>query len=382
MSALPVDELEEFAIELLESNERIGATVASAVTECDRVALARRQGSYASTAAYLASFTHGPTSAVAPARTNGRWLIDFPILSEAWAAGQITEDHVRELRKADNPRIHQLLIRDQQLHVDAAENLDWRDWCNHLSYWLLHADPDGSLPDDRKAGYGVRLRRSPAGDYTLSGTLDPLTGEALLTMIEHESEKLRRRELEEKLSPSDQTPIRELDLLALMRLTKRGFQRPDGGWPAPLINIVMSEQVAEDLISRMLDGDEHDPFELPLDFNDIDRRSETIRGTPLDPRRAWPALLVGRLRRQVMKAKERTKEYGRDARLFNAAQKQALLVESRGRCVMKGCDAPFRWLQADHIHPYGRGGESNLDDGQILCGPDNLRKSDNCDDDR
>ena len=141
----------------------------------------------------------------------------------------------------------------------------------------------------------------------------------------------------------------------------------------------MSETVAEDLISRVLDGDTHDPFELPLDHHDIDGRCETIRGTPIDPRRAWPALICGRLRRQVMTAKSRTTDLGHDVRLFNDAQKQALLVEARGQCTTRGCDAPYPWLQADHRHPASKGGATDLDEGQMKCRPDNLRKSDRTD---
>ncbi len=80
-----------------------------------------------------------------------------------------------------------------------------------------------------------------------------------------------------------------------------------------------------------------------------------------------------------MKAKSRTKNLGYDVRLFNDAQRQALLVEARGQCTTSGCDAPYSWLEADHIHPSSKGGATDLDDGQMKCRPDNLRKSDRTD---
>ena len=241
-----------------------------------------------------------------------------------------------------------------------------------------YAEVVGLVVTDREPGraYGLTFRSERDGDVVVSGRLDPLSGEALQTMVEHEAGAIRRRELEDGVEPIHQTTTRARNLMGLLRLCTRGFQRPAGGWPAPLINIVMSAPVAEDLISRMLDGDDHDPYELPLDYFDVDKRCETIRGTPLDPRRTWPALLVGRLRRQVMNAEGRTIDLGHDARLFSPAQKQALLVEARGQCTTRGCDSPFDWLEADHDHPASRGGRTDIDEGRIKCRPDNLRKSD------
>ena len=36
----------------------------------------------------------------------GRWLIDFPVFAQAFAGGELTERHVRELHKLDNHRVH------------------------------------------------------------------------------------------------------------------------------------------------------------------------------------------------------------------------------------------------------------------------------------
>ena len=379
LSCLDIDEVESLTAGLLRQGERLASATSASVTECDRIGLARRRGSCGSTNAHLATFTHGPTAAIAPSRTNGLWLLDFPDLAGAWGAGIITEAHVLELRRADNPRVHQLLIRDQQLHIDAASKLEFSEWLSHLAYWLLHADPDGSLPRDEQTRYGLKFRTNRNGDVDVSGKLDPLAGEALLNMVEREAAKIRRDELEADVPPSEQSSVSRRNMIGLLRVCTRGFQRADGSWPAPLINVVMSQNVLEDLISRMLDGDDHDPVELPLAYDDVDRRCENIRGTPIEPRRLWPALITGWLRRQVLNAPNRKVNLGHDVRLFNAAQKQALLVEARGRCQVPGCDAPFTWLQADHVHPAGKGGLTNLADGEIKCEPDNLRKSDRTD---
>jgi hypothetical protein len=379
---LDIDELERFACESIRATERTRALAASAVAEADHARLATRNG-VASLTAYLAEKTKGSAAAIAPGRTIGLWLHAFPEFAEAWCNGTLSEAHIRELKHLDGPRTRTSLIRGQHVHLEAARTLCFTDWLQTLSYWLLHADPDGSLTPERDAAYGLRTRVERNGDVNFRGRLDPITGEAFMTMIEHEAEKLFRHDTNNE---TEKLPRRQLESIALMCLLKRGFKRTDGSYPIPLINLVMSERVAEDLIARMahdIDPEadrsiDFDRFNLPLNCHDIDARCETIRGTPLDPRRAWPAMLIGRLRKQVINAKGRTTDLGHDIRLFTHAQKNALLVESRGSCRTPGCDAPYAWLTADHITPHSHHGSTSLANGQNLCHPDNLRKTDRC----
>jgi hypothetical protein len=57
---------------------------------------------------------------------------------------------------------------------------------------------------------------------------------------------------------------------------------------------------------------------------------------------------------------------GRRLRLFSAAQRRALAVRDGG-CVWPGCGAPASWCQAHHIVPWSRGGETNVENGALLC---------------
>ena len=76
-----------------------------------------------------------------------------------------------------------------------------------------------------------------------------------------------------------------------------------------------------------------DPFELPISWDDIDGRCETIRGIPVHPKHALGILLIGKLRRTVMNAESRVIDLGEDVRFFNKAPRNALLVQSRGQYV-------------------------------------------------
>ena len=117
---------------------------------------------------------------------------------------------------------------------------------------------------------------------------------------------------------------------------------------------------------------------MPIAWDDLDGRCETIRGTPIHPKHALSLLLIGKLRRTVMTADSRVIDLGHDVRFFNKAQRNALLVQSRGQCV-DGSQAPFGWLQSDHKHPYSKGGPTDLNNGAMRSRPDNYAKGDRLD---
>ncbi len=131
--------------------------------------------------------------------------------------------------------------------------------------------------------------------------------------------------------------------------------------------------MADNAIARLLD-----PTVSPveLDGRDPDRRSEFIDGTPVDPRLALVAVAVARFRRVVFDANKKIIEASAQSRSFPTWMKHLLLIRARGRCRASGCDAPYAWLQADHVQPYSRGGPTNLTNGQMLCDPHNKWKRD------
>lgn len=58
---------------------------------------------------------------------------------------------------------------------------------------------------------------------------------------------------------------------------------------------------------------------------------------------------------------------GRTARLFNRAQRRAL-AHRDGGCAFPGCDRPPGWCEAHHAgDPWCTGGQTNLDEGVLLC---------------
>jgi hypothetical protein len=61
-------------------------------------------------------------------------------------------------------------------------------------------------------------------------------------------------------------------------------------------------------------------------------------------------------------------DLGREQRLFNRAQRMAMVLRDKG-CRAESCDRPASWTEAHHLtKPWAEGGETNLADGILLCG--------------
>jgi hypothetical protein len=299
----------------------------------------------------------------------GRWLLDFPVFAEAFADGHLTHRHVVELSKLDKPMTHHHLIESQAYLVEAARRCDFVDFVNVLIYWLNGADPDGDEPIDHVAKTGCSYRKHSDGSVSGRFFLDPLSGQLFRKAIDREIQRLFREESEDEVRRS----IWQRTGQALLNQLAKGAGVDGPMSVTPLINVVVGQELAENLIEQLAGGDVEP---IQPDYHRIDRRCELDDGTPLHPRLAAVAVVAGRFRRIVFDTASRPVDVAVKARGFPPWMKQVLLIKARGRCQIPGCDAPLPWLQADHIMPYSRGGPTMLGNGQILCDPHNKWKRD------
>ena len=317
-------------------------------------------------AAVVAAHTGFDPKPVAKDQRLGAWLPDFPLIGEAFAAGRISRRHVETLRSLDNARTRHHLVESQASLIDAAETCQWHEFRQVVRYWSLASDPDGPEPEEQTAARYCRLQKQADGSVVGRFRLDPVAGQAVLSAIQQEAQRLFRSDTESASLRT--TAQREAD--ALLNVVARGAARPDGSVPAPLVHLVISQQVVEQLLdSEGRQAPSLDPF-------DVDQRCELVDGTPLHPKLAITTLAAASFRRQVLGSSSETVDLGRAVRGFPPKLKQALLVAARGRCQINGCDAPFPWLQADHLHPWHKDGPTSLANGQILCDPHNKAKGD------
>lgn len=302
----------------------------------------------------------------------GSWMQDFPGLESAFAAGDLTTEHLELIRiGCDNTRTHAALIRDQELFIEHATTLPFVKFKVAARYWAHVNDPDGEEPRDQVVSTRLRAVRLADGTVSVTGRFDPLMGQALLTALHEEEEKLFRTDAEDDVSRS--VGKRRAD--ALIGLISRGHDQGGSGTPRALINIVMSQSVAEQTLERL----DNALVEVELDPTDVDGRCEFLDGHPLHPALALATLGVATLRRHVMDATGRMLDVSLNARAFPDWMKNAALIESRGLCSEPGCDAPFHWLQGDHRKPDSKGGATSYENLDPLCGPGNRHKGDRWD---
>lgn len=298
----------------------------------------------------------------------GVWLADFPIFSCAFSQGRISPRHLHAIRLCDNKRTRPHLPEAQSYLIEAAQNCTWADFITALRYWELGADPDGDEPIEQVRNRRFSFTKRSDGTVTGSFKLDPLSGAAFATAINRASQRMFKQD--SQANEARTSSQRQAD--ALVQLVSQGAV-VGGASQAPLIHLVLGEDVLDDALSRPhID----DSVALPLHCEIATQRCELIDGTPIHPRFSMALLPGASMKRLVMNADSEIVDLGRSIRLFPERLKQALLIKARGRCQHPGCDSPHSWLQADHLIPWSRGGATRLSNGQILCDPHNKAKSD------
>ncbi|MEM7091369.1 MAG: HNH endonuclease signature motif containing protein [Actinomycetota bacterium] len=339
------------------------------------IAVAAEQGAVQRAGSRKASIWIGANTNASPAQirhgvTTAKWLLDFARFRDAHERGVLSRRHIDRLRAADRVPTHLAMVDDQDMLLGFAAELSLSDFERALQYWINAVDPDGTIPDDQIRRNKVVLKRHGDGSVDLHASLDPLLGTAVYNAIEAETQKVRRDDGDDIVRPQSHRSAQ-----ALVDLVSRGAQRSDGSGSPPLINVVMGERLAEQLLLA-----EADPrAEISPRVDDPNFRCEFIDGTPLHPRLAKALLGVAELRRIVLDAASRPIDVSVAARSFPQWMRDAALVSSRGRCREHGCDARFHWLHADHRRPHAKGGQTRLENLDPLCESANLAKSDSWD---
>ena len=378
------DELGNAMCDIVAIGHRVQATTAR-VFEAATDRLVAGAAGQRTLGQYVASRTNTQALEVNRLAKTVKWLRDFPMFQAAHGQ-ELTAAHIDYLRtKLDTNFNNHCELRDwQQFFVDTAASCSFAGFVQVCDYWVVHIDPDGKEPTDQLESNKLSLRTGTGGRGLLAGECDAVTAQALTTAIEHETEKIRQAD---KTGGIDRTPSQRR-MAALAALVARGFAREDGTFPAPLVNIVMSESVAEWAINTLNSdpdsGSDPDPASdyVPVHPTNIDGRCELIDGTPIHPFLALHALGLAtgqtdpiKLRRVIIDANSRPMDVSVNARSFPEWMRTTHLIETRGNCSTDGCDAPPSWIQIDHIDPVNNGGETRYDNGQPQCRPDNQAKS-------
>ncbi len=363
VSCLAVTELADRACELQRLSSQLdairAATMAAVESAAEGPGVLRELG-FRTAPQMVAARTGAKVDDVRPVAKAGSWLVDFPIFARAFADGILTLRHVRDLKALDKPRTRHGLLKAQGYLVELAHHSDYRTFSQGLTYWLNAADPDGDEPREQVAKTGCTMTRHSDGSVSGKFFLDPLSASAVGTALEDEAQRLFNQQTEEH-GRAD-TP-RQRRGQALVGLMIKGAGIPGSATTTPLVNLVMGWELFQSLIER-LDDPTIQPVEV--DVKDPNRRCELIDGTPIHPNLALMAMAVAEFKRIVLDTKSKAIDVSVKARGFPPWMKEVLLVEGRGRCGSPACDAPLPSLQADHVKPHSKGGQTILANGQIL----------------
>ncbi len=371
------DELGDAMCQAVELGHRVVALQARLGLQCTANNVAALHGQR-TIGQYVASRTNSRAVDVNQLVKSAKWLRDYPILEAAYGV-ELTDAHVKQLRKLDTTyQTHEKLRGDQQFFVDTAASCSFTGFVTACEYWLVIIDPDGEEPKDQLDSARFRIGKGRGGRGELTGECDAATAADIRTAVEHEANKLR---IADKGAGVERTDSQRR-MAATADLIKRGFARPDGSYPVPLGNIVMSQDVAEWALET-LSGDIEPSDTVPVHPTNVDGRCELIDGTPIHPFLAVRALgLIGtsavikpaNLRRYILDAKSRVLDVSANARRFPEWMRTAAQIQTSGACGTHGCDNPYHWLETDHVQPVAHRGETRFDNAEPLCHPDNQAK--------
>ena len=89
-------------------------------------------------------------------------------------------------------------------------------------------------------------------------------------------------------------------------------------------------------------------------------------GTPITASEARRLACGAGILPAVLDGRSQPIDLGRTRRLFTSTQRKALAIRDR-HCRAEGCDVPAAWCEAHHLHPWSTGGRTDLGDGVLLC---------------
>jgi hypothetical protein len=281
----------------------------------------------------------------------GRACRVLPVAEEAWLAGDITGRHVALIDSKRNERTADAMERDESMLVDHARRLMFSSFQRSMAYWEQRADPDGVEVDAQRL-YDERhlhLSQTWKSSWRTDGVLDPIGGsivEGVLRKIEQELFEHDWAEAKARLG--DAVTVADLSRTgaqrradALVEMATRAATAPaDGRRPEPLFTVLVGYETLEGRIC------------------------ELANGSVVTPGSLVPWLTEAIIERAVFTSPTRV-EVSKKARLFTGATRRGMEIRDR---TCTDCDVPADQCQGDHTVPYGVGGETTQENGEMRCG--------------
>jgi hypothetical protein len=343
LADLPDARIEEDFVELQRAAELIDAERLRRLAEIERRGLYTRDG-HLSTASWLATRFKVAWGTAREQVRMARALEEMPETRRALDDGDLSMSAVRVLVAARD--VDPVSFRDSEaLLVDAARIHSMHDLRRAAAYWRQGVERQAALDGEEKLREHRRLHASATflGMVRLDGTLDPETGETLLTALQ-----------------------------AVLDAESRSGPENDDRAPAQRRADALGEICRQwlDLADRPTVAGERPHVNLTVDTDSVRDGSGVINEMdqvgPVDPALARRVLCDASIRRIVMTGRSEPLDVGRQTPVVSPAMRRAVIARDR-HCRFPGCDRPHTWCDAHHVVHWADGGPTALPNLLLLC---------------
>ena len=291
-----------------------------------------------SAAAWLQHRAGMTASAAKSTVRTGNLVTHLPVTRDAWLSGTLSSDQVRAVEANVDERTVELFAEHEAEVVPALRPLSARHTATAMQHWRARAE--ALLDDEREPAMphrALKLSQSYGGNFYLSGSLDPLSGEVVNTALRL---AMSRDAEGERRSHATRMADAAVDVFRFFV----DHQHDNlGGRHRPHVNVV-------------------------VDYDDLmaGRGGETVDGTLLDGPAIATLFCDANIHRVITKGRSAVLDYGRATRVVSRDLWNALVLRDR-HCRVDGCDRPSRFCEAHHVVPVSEGGPTELGNLVLKC---------------
>jgi len=373
-------ELDAKVAELDVVARRIEAAIVGATEHAERTGHFADDGHRSVSSWLMATTNCTRGEATARART-AKLTRQLARVAEEFMAGRVGIAQVRELaRLAANPRTTDQLPDSEDILLDAAKSLEFRDFRVVTARWEQLADADGASAAHDRAHDERNARCDFDGAVfrfeTVHGVIQ---GTSIRNVFDAFCEAEFDRDWQwVKETYGDQAngsllprtaKQRRADAFVAMVLAAASAGAGDGRSVDATVNLVCDLEQFESGVAAEATGEP-----VHVDPSTVrDRRCETTDGVPVDLRQMVAAAFIGRVRSIVVDGAGVIVAAGRKRKLFTGALREVVQALDPV-CGWLGCNLRAQIAAIDHLQPRSRGGPTDARNAKIMCDHHNIFK--------
>jgi hypothetical protein len=341
LDELDDEKLEQETISLRREIDALSSRFSLNVAEVERRGIPQRTHRL-SAAGWLARFCSLTRNEAAGTVSAARALTHMPLIREKALTGEVPFRSVRFLARARD-RHPEEFAGQERMFTDAAAHLSPGELWRVINSWEQRVDYEQSLTDVRALDRLRSFSISPIGNglHDIRGTLTSEAAHVVTTAIEALTNPANLDAADNR-TPSQKRHDALIDVCHFF-LDHNSDVATSGG-EKPHITVTL-------------------PYEVLVGS---ERKLADLDGNPVDPEiiRRW-ACDAG-IVRIVTDGDSQPLDVGRRVRTATPAIRRAAELRDGG-CVWPGCDAPVSWCDVHHIVHWADGGDTSVDNVELLC---------------